>query len=78
MEAHVTLAISTCGRLAQLGERRVRNAEARSSILLPSTNLRSPVEAEVARRSLGEGACFCHGERATVGERKSCQFSSPH
>jgi hypothetical protein len=27
-----------CGRLAQLGERRVRNAEARSSILLPSTN----------------------------------------
>jgi hypothetical protein len=26
------------GRLAQLGERRVRNAEVRSSILLPSTN----------------------------------------
>jgi hypothetical protein len=31
------------GRLAQLGERRVRNAEVRSSILLPSTNLRSPI-----------------------------------
>jgi hypothetical protein len=29
------------GRLAQLGERCVRNAEVRSSILLPSTNLRS-------------------------------------
>jgi hypothetical protein len=31
----------TVGRLAQLGERCVRNAEVRSSILLPSTNLRS-------------------------------------
>ena len=28
-----------CGRLAQLGERRVRNAEVRGSIPLPSTNL---------------------------------------
>ena len=30
--------LRTRGRLAQLGERRVRNAEVRSSILLPSTN----------------------------------------
>ena len=30
--------IEKSGRLAQLGERRVRNAEVRSSILLPSTN----------------------------------------
>jgi outer membrane lipoprotein carrier protein len=29
--------VGSCGRLAQLGERRVRNAEVRSSILLPST-----------------------------------------
>jgi hypothetical protein len=43
------------GRLAQLGERCVRNAEVGSSILLPSTNLRSRSHAEVARRSLGEG-----------------------
>src|SRR5688500_3412311 len=33
---------TTSGRLAQLGERCVRNAEVGSSILLPSTNLRSP------------------------------------
>ena len=33
-----TCTTSTSGRLAQLGERRVRNAEVRSSILLPSTN----------------------------------------
>jgi hypothetical protein len=31
------------GRLAQLGERRVRNAEVRSSILLPSTNFPTSV-----------------------------------
>jgi hypothetical protein len=31
------------GRLAQLGERRVRNAEATGSIPVPSTNLRSLV-----------------------------------
>ena len=54
------------GRLAQLGERCVRNAEVRSSILLPSTNLRSrqstrasvgePILAKVVRRSpKGEG-----------------------
>src|SRR6188474_2933552 len=57
------------GRLAQLGERCVRNAEVGSSILLPSTNLRShraipgapagkptsaPDHAEVAHRSPGE------------------------
>jgi hypothetical protein len=36
------------GRLAQLGERRVRNAEARSSILLPSTNLRSDAVRAIA------------------------------
>ena len=33
--------ITQSGRLAQLGERRVRNAEVASSILAPSTNLRS-------------------------------------
>src|SRR6266853_1032545 len=36
-----------CGRLAQLGERRVRNAEAGSSILLPSTNFRAHSPANV-------------------------------
>ena len=40
------------GRLAQLGERCVRNAEVRSSILLPSTNLRSPVYDFAARNIL--------------------------
>src|SRR3989442_1187204 len=38
---------SVRGRLAQLGERRVRNAEVGSSSLLPSTNLRSPINAKV-------------------------------
>ena len=35
------------GRVAQLGERCVRNAEAESSILSASTNLRSRSHAEV-------------------------------
>src|SRR5690349_5132108 len=35
---------TTRGRLAQLGERRVRNAEGRSSILLPSTNFHHPLK----------------------------------
>ena len=37
---HVRTTRKGHGRLAQLGERRVRNAEVRSSILLPSTNIR--------------------------------------
>ena len=42
------------GRLAQLGERCVRNAEVGSSILLPSTNLRSHVgEPSFARMCWG-------------------------
>ena len=49
------------GRLAQLGERRVRNAEVRSSILLPSTNFlltRRPCPATCAGvvRGLDDGA----------------------
>ncbi len=39
------------GRVAQLGERCVRNAEVGSSILPASTNLRSQPQAKVARRS---------------------------
>src|SRR5207237_558076 len=39
------------GRLAQMGERGVRNAEVGSSILLPSTNLRSDVD---PRASVGK------------------------
>ncbi len=35
---HARLRVRSSGRLAQLGERRVRNAEAGSSILPPSTN----------------------------------------
>ena len=52
------------GRLAQLGERRVRNAEVRSSILLPSTNFLSTssnssraVEGSLRRRSCFTAAC---------------------
>ncbi len=51
----VILNVCRCGRLAQLGERRVRNAEVGSSSLLPSTSLRSgagrrlPTEAQRAK-----------------------------
>ena len=40
--ARGTIAVRVSGRLAQLGERRVRNAEVGSSSLVPSTILRSP------------------------------------
>jgi hypothetical protein len=41
LSPHRSGTITQSGRLAQLGERRVRNAEVASSILAPSTSLRS-------------------------------------
>ena len=57
--------VTNCGRLAQLGERRVRNAEVGSSSLLPSTN--SKIHARVVHRSAKRGGGpSLHGSFAPV------------
>src|SRR5687768_14113550 len=58
---------TTSGRLAQLGERCVRNAEVGSSILLPSTNLRSPAFMRELRLA-SHPSCLI-GWRSTLAER---------
>jgi hypothetical protein len=56
------------GRVAQLGERCVRNAEVGSSILPASTNHRSRSQAKIAHPSARrEGGPVCITTRATVG-----------
>jgi hypothetical protein len=57
---------SKSGRLAQLGERRVRNAEVASSILAPSTNLRSHLTRRLPAEALAK-AGHALPIRATVG-----------
>ncbi len=54
VNAAVCIQINQSGRLAQLGERRVRNAEVASSILAPSTNLRFPVRRRLPAEALAK------------------------
>ena len=65
------------GRLAQLGERRVRNAEVRSSILLPSTNFSNQSEfSAVEGRPPGGVAVCSSGERRSLSHEKGARDES--
>ena len=58
------------GRLAQLGERRVRNAEVGSSSLLPSTNLRSRSTRRLPAGALAKAGPICHRRELRLASQR--------